>query len=398
MTVDRLLLSKLLEKGSDADLLKEMMQATLNAMMDLDVESRTNAAFGERSGERLNSRNGYRQRPFDTTVGTLDLAIPKLRKGTYFPPFLEARRTADKALIAVIQEAYVHGVSTRSVDDLVKAMGCGGMDKSQVSRLCQDIDGRVQTFLNRPIEGTWPYLWIDATYVRVREGGIIRSVAVIIAVAVNTDGRREVLGVTTGPSEAEPFWTEFLRSLTARGLRGVKLVISDAHVGIKAAIKKVFTASWQRCRVHFMRNALAHVGQKQKGMVAAAIRTAFAQETAAEASTEWDAVAERLRAKFPKLTALMHDAKPDVLAYMAFPKEHWPQIHSTNPIERLNREIKRRSNVVSIFPNDASIIRLVGALTLEHNDEWAVSRRYMSLETLAALCDPEPVKPAIKAA
>jgi putative transposase len=397
MTIDRLLLSKLLEKGSDHDLLREMMQATLNAMMDLDVEGRTNAAYGERSGERTNSRNGYRHRQHDTTVGTLDLAIPKLRKGTYFPPFLEARRTADKALIAVIQEAYVHGVSTRSVDDLVKAMGLTGMDKSQVSRLCQDIDGRVQTFLNRSIEGAWPYLWIDATYVKVREGGKIRSVATIIAVAVNTDGRREVLGVATGPSEAEPFWTAFLRSLTARGLRGVKLVISDAHVGIKAAIAKVFSATWQRCRVHFMRNALAHVGQKQKGMVAAAIRTAFTQETANEAGTEWDAVTERLRDRFPKLSAMMEDAKLDVLAYMAFPKDHWLQIHSTNPIERLNREIKRRSNVVSIFPNDAAIIRLVGAVTLEHNDEWAVSRRYMSLETLAALCDDHPVKPAIKA-
>jgi putative transposase len=375
-----------------------MMQTTLNAMMDLDVEGRTNATYGERTGDRTNSRNGYRHRPLDTTVGTLDLAIPKLRKGSYFPPFLEARRTADKALIAVIQDAYVHGVSTRAVDDLVKAMGLTGIDKSRVSRLCQEIDERVNAFLDRPLEGAWPYLWLDATYVKVREGGRIKHVATIIAVAVNTDGRREVLGVATGASEAEEFWLGFLRSLAVRGLRGVKLVISDAHVGLKAAIAKVFSATWQRCRVHFMRNALAHVGQKQKGMIAAAIRTAFTQETAKDASTEWDAVAERLRDRFPKLAVLMQEAKPDVLAYMTFPKDHWLQIHSTNPIERLNREIKRRSNVVSIFPNDASIIRLVGAITLEHNDEWAVSRRYMSLETLAALCDDHPVKPAIKAA
>ena len=398
MTIDRLLLQDLLDKGSDADLLKQIMQSTLNAMMDIDVENRTGAAYGERSDARANSRNGYRQRPYDTTVGTLDLAIPKLRKGTYFPPFLEARKTSDKALVAAVQEAYVHGVSTRSVDDLVKAMGVDGMSKSQVSRLCEDIDGRVQTFLNRPIEGMWPYMWIDATYVKVRDGGRIKSVAVIIAVGVNTDGRREVLGITTGPSEAEPFWTAFLRSLTARGLRGVKLIISDAHTGIKAATQRVFSATWQRCRVHFMRNALAHAGKKQQGMVAAAIRTAFVQETAKEASAEWDAVAERLRPRFPKLSGLMDEAKTDVLAYMTFPKDHWPQIHSTNPIERLNREVKRRSNVVSIFPNDASIMRLVGALMLEHNDEWAVSRRYMSLETIATLCDTPKVSAAIPAA
>ena len=262
-----------------------------------------------------------------------------------------------------------------------------------------EIDERVDAFLSRPIEGSWPYLWIDATYVKVREGGRIVSVAVIIAVAVNTDGRREVLGIATGPSEAEPFWTKFLRSLTARGLRGVKLVISDAHEGLKAAARKVFSATWQRCRVHFMRNALAHVGAKQQGMVAAAIRTAFAQETREAAHAEWRAVADRLRERFPKLARLMDGAEDDVLAYMAFPKDHWPQIHSTNPIERLNREVKRRSNVVSIFPNDAAIVRLVGALMMEQNDEWAVCRRYMSLETIAGLCDdPQAGLAAIPAA
>jgi transposase-like protein len=302
-------------------------------------------------------------------------------------------------MIAVIQEAYVHGISTRSVDDLVKAMGMTGISKSQVSRLFEEIDVRVKEFLNRPIEGSWPYVWIDATYVKTREGGRIISVATIVAVGVNMDGRREVLGTAIGPSEAEPFWTQFLRSLTARGLRGVKLVISDAHEGIKAATKKVFHAGWQRCRVHFMRNAMAHAGVKSRAMVAAAIRTAFVQETEEAARAEWRAVADRLRAKFRKLSELMDGAENEVLAYMAFPKSHWSQIHSTNPIERLNREIKRRTNVVSIFPNEAAIVRLIGAILLEQNDEWAVSRRYMSLETLAGLCDdPQVSNKAIPAA
>jgi transposase-like protein len=282
----------------------------------------------------VNQRNGYRERAWETRAGTVELAIPKLRKGSYFPGFLEPRRAAEKALVAVIQEAYVQGVSTRSVDDLVKAMGMTGISKSQVSRLCADIDERVKTFLERPIEGSWPYLWIDATYVKVREAGRIVSVAVIIAVAVNTDGRREVLGLEVGPSEAEPFWTRFLRSLTRRGLRGVKLVISDAHEGLKKAAAKVLGSTWQRCRVHFMRNALAHVGTKQRQMVAAAIRTAFAQETEKAAHTEWKDVAKRLQARFPKLADLMDEAEDDVLAHMSFPKEHWAQIHSTDALDK----------------------------------------------------------------
>ena len=393
MTIDRMTLKALVEKGSDDDLLREMMSYVANRMMDLEVENVTGAAHGERSPARLNHRNGYRQRPWDTRVGTVELEIPKLRKGSYFPAFLEPRRASEKALTAVIQEAYVHGVSTRSVDDLVKAMGMTGISKSQVSRLCAEIDERVSAFLSRPIEGSWPYLWIDATYVKVREAGRIVSVAVIIAVAVNTDGRREVLGLEVGPSEAEPFWTKFLRSLTRRGLRGVKLVISDAHEGLKKAASKVLSATWQRCRVHFMRNALAHVGAKQRQMVAAAIRTAFTQETPAAARKEWRAVTDRLRARFPKLGALMDEAEDDVLAHMSFPKDHWQQIHSTNPLERLNGEIKRRTDVVAIFPNEAAIVRLVGAMLLEQNDEWAVQRRYMSLETLEGLGDDPQAKP-----
>jgi putative transposase len=393
MTIDKMALRALIEKGSDDDLLREMMTFLANRMMDLEVESLTGAPHGERSPARINHRNGYRERAWDTRVGTIDLEIPKLRKGSYFPAFLEPRRASEKALTAVIQEAYVHGVSTRSVDDLVKAMGMTGISKSQVSRLCAEIDERVNAFLNRPIEGSWPYLWIDATYVKVREAGRIVSVAVIIAVAVNTDGRREVLGLEVGPSEAEPFWTKFLRALMRRGLRGVKLVISDAHEGLKKAAAKVLSSAWQRCRVHFMRNALAHVGSKQRQMVAAAIRTAFTQETLSAARKEWRAVADRLRGRFPKLGELMDEAEDDVLAHMAFPKDHWQQLHSTNPLERLNGEIKRRTDVVAIFPNEAAIVRLVGAMLLEQNDEWAVQRRYMSLETLEGLSDDPQARP-----
>lgn len=293
---------------------------------------------------------------------------------------------AEKALTAVIQESYVQGISTRSVDELVKAMGLEGISKSQVSRLCAEIDERVQTFLHRPIEGEWPYLWLDATYVKARRDHHIVSVAVIVAMAVNTDGRREVLGMTIGNSEAEPFWTEFLRSLTRRGLRGVKLVISDAHEGLKAAIAKVLGATWQRCRVHFMRNALAHAGKTQRRIVSAWIGTAFAQDDAEAARKQWRQVADQARPRISKLAALMDHAEADVLADMGFPAQHRTKLHSTNPLERLNGEIKRRSEVVGIFPNEAAVTRLVGALLLEQNDEWAVQRaRYMTLETIAPL-------------
>jgi putative transposase len=390
MTDERMALIELIEKGADADLVRELLAFAADRMMELEVEAKTGAPAGTRSPDRLNHRNGYRERGWDTRAGRVDLSIPKLRKGSYFPSFLEPRRTAEKALTAVIQEAYVHGISTRAVDDLVKAMGASGVSKSQVSRLCVEIDERVNAFLSRPIEGAWPYLWIDATYLKVREAGRIVSVAVIIAVGVNTDGRREVLGVATGASEAEPFWTAFLRSLADRGLRGVKLVIADDHKGLRAAATRVFHATHQRCRVHWMRNALAHVPPQQRPAVVAMLKTIFAQESAKAAHEQWTAVADGLRERFPKLAALMDSAREDVLAYMAFPREHWLQIASTNPLERLNGEIKRRSDVVGIFPNEPAIVRLVGALMLEQNDEGAVSRRYMSLESLAALSD-DPV-------
>ena len=389
-------LAELAENGPDVDMLRQMVQFMAQRLMELDVEGRCGAGFNEKSTERLNSRNGYRDRTWETRAGTVELKIPKLRQGSYFPEFLEPRRTAEKALTAVIQEAYIKGISTRSVDDLVKALGMSGVSKSQVSRLCGELDEQVGAFLNRSLEGDWPYLWIDATYVKTREAGRIVSVAVIVAVGVNTEGQREVLGLKVGASEAEPFWTEFLRSLNRRGLRGVKLVISDSHEGLKAAASKVLKATWQRCRVHFMRNALAFANKTQRRMVSAAIGTVFVQDSPEAARKQWRSVADQFRQKMPKLAACMDEAENDVLAFMTFPRSHWQQIHSTNPLERLNAEIKRRTNVVGIFPNDASITRLVGAMMLEQNDEWSLNRRYMTLEGLQTLSDtPRTRLPAV---
>jgi putative transposase len=388
-------LAELVEKGAKDDIVRELLAQIVARLMDFEIEQRTGAEYGERTGDRLNSRNGYRDRLWETRAGSIDLRIPKLRRGTYFPGFLEPRRTAEKALVAVIQEAYIQGVSTRSVDELVKAMGMTGISKSQVSRLCSEIDERVNAFLNRPIEGDWPYLWIDATYVKVRQAGRIVSVAVILAVGVNTDGVREVLGVAVGPSEAEPFWTDFLRNLMRRGLRGTKLVISDAHLGLKTAIAKIFKATWQRCRVHFMRNALAYAGKGQRQVVLALINTVFAQDNVDAAEEQWAIVAGQLRTKFPKLATYLDEARDDVLAFMRFPKPHRTQLASTNPLERVNAEIKRRTDVVGIFPNEAAIIRLVGALMLEQNDEWQLQRRYMQLEGLQTVS--ENVTPRISA-
>jgi putative transposase len=393
MTDDTMNVQALLGKSADADFLREMIGFAAQRLMDLEVGGLTGAAYGEKSAERLAQRNGYRERDWETRAGTVELRIPKLRKGSYFPGFLEPRRLAEKALTAVVQEAYIQGISTRSVDDLVRAMGMSGISKSQVSRLCEEIDGRVKAFLDRPIEGDWPYLWIDATYLKVRQNGRIVSVAVTVAVGVNGDGRREVLGMAVGASEAETFWTDFLRSLARRGLRGVKLVISDAHEGIKASVSRVFSATWQRCRVHFARNALAHAGKSGRRVVSAFIATAFAQDTADAAKAQWRKVADQLRPTVPKLATLMDTAEDDVLAYMNFAPQHRVKLHSTNPLERVNGEIKRRTDVVGIFPNEDAIIRLVGAILLEQNDEWAVQRsRYMTLESVAQLSDDPLVR------
>ena len=399
MTNDMMNLRSLMEKSADADLLREMIGYAGHRLMELEVGGLTGAAHGEKSADRLVQRNGYRDRDWETRAGTVELRIPKLRKGSYFPFFLEPRRLAEKALTAVIQEAYIQGISTRSVDDLVKAMGMNGISKSQVSRLCEEIDGRVKAFLTRPIEGDWPYIWIDATYVKARRGDHVVSTAVIIAVGANTDGRREVLGMAVGPSEAETFWSEFLRSLARRGLRGVKLVVSDAHEGIKAAVAKVMNCTWQRCRVHFMRNVSAHAGKSGRRVVSAFMSAAFAQDDAEAAKMQWRKVADQLRPKLPKLADLLEEAETDVLAYMAFPATHRAKLHSTNPLERLNGEIKRRTEVVGIFPNEAAIVRLVGAILLEQNDEWAVQRsRYLSLESVAGLSDNPVVSLPILAA
>jgi putative transposase len=388
MTEERLPLAELLAKAGDEDFLRAVAEAVVQVLMEADVEGLIGAARHERSGERTTYRNGYRDRAFDTRLGSLQLRIPKLRQGSYFPPFLEPRRTTEKALVAVIQEAWIGGVSTRKVDDLVQAMGLSGIGKSTVSKLCRDIDERVGAFLTRPLTGSWPYLWLDATYLRQREGGRVISVAAIIAVAVNTEGKREIVGLHIGPSEAESFWSDFLRSLVRRGLTGVKLVISDAHEGLKAAIRRVMGATWQRCRVHWMRNALAYVPKGQQTMVAAALRQAFLQEDAANAHRVWRTAADQMRQRWPKLGTFMDESEHDVLAYMAFPIQHRTKLHSTNPLERLNKEVKRRADVVGIFPSEPSIVRLIGAVLLEANDEWQLQHRYMQVEGMAELMLP----------
>ncbi len=359
--------------------MREVLALAAERLMAAAVEARTGAAKGARSPLREVQRNGYRDRHGDTHAGRIALEVPKLRKGRYFPRFLEPRRTAEKALAAVIREAYVQGMSTRPADDLVKALGAGGMSKSRVSRLCAGIDERVNAFLARPLEGGWPCLRLDATSLKVREGGRIvsRGVtgAVTGAVAVNEDGKREVPGVATGTSEAEAFRTDVLRSLADRGLRGVKLVIADDRKGLRAAARRVFNATRQGCRVHWMGNAPAHAPAKQRTAVAAMPKTIFAQETQTDAESRREAVADALREKQPRLGVLRDASRDDVLAYMSFPRERGAQIASTNPLERVNREITRRADVGGIFPDDEAIVRLVGAPMRETNDAWAVARR-----------------------
>lgn len=396
MTERSMNLIDVVRQCGDQDLLRQLAETVLAQLMEFEVAQRTGAERHARSEERQTYRNGYRERTLDTRLGTLELAIPKLRNGSYFPSFLEPRRLSERALVAVIQQAWVGGVSTRKMDALVKAMGCEGIGKSQVSELCQALDARVNDFLNRPLEGSWVYLWLDATYLKVRLGGRVVSVAAIIATGVNPEGKREILGLGIGLSEAKEFWVEFLRSLVARGLSGVQLAISDSHEGLKAAIAQVLGATWQRCRVHFTRNLQACVPRDCAGMVAALLRQVFTQPDLASARTHWRQVADQLRGRFPKAAALMDAAEDDVLAHLSFPVAHRVKLHSTNPLERLNKEVKRRTDVVGIFPNEASIRRLVGAVLMEQNDDWIEGKRYMTLETMAEVTPlPELTPPAI---
>jgi transposase-like protein len=380
----------------DLDMLREAMAVMSQALMEAEVEAHLSAGRHERNDERTGQRNGYRDRMWDTRVGTIGLRVPRVRDGSYFPALLEPRTRAERALTAVIQEAYVQGVGTRRVDALVQALGMTGISKSQVSRLCQELDGVVERFRSRRLEGPYPYVWLDATFVKARREGRVVSMAVVIATSVRAGGEREVLGFDVGPSEDGAFWHGFLRGLVARGLTGVQLVVSDAHAGLKGAIAAVLQgASWQRCRVHFVRNALALVPKGAQPWVAATIRTAFAQPDAASARDQWRRVADGFRARFPRLAELLDEAEADVLAYLAFPPEHWRKVWSNNPLERLNKEVKRRTDVIGIFPNEAAVVRLVGAVLSEQHDEWQVGRRYLSAESLAKLLTPSPADPAL---
>jgi len=377
-----------LELGDD--FLRQAVQMLMQQLIELEAEQKIGAGKYERAATRTVQRNGYRERGLDTRVGELSLRIPKVRQGSFFPSLLEPRRRAEKALLAVVQEAYVEGVSTRKVDDLVQALGLTGISKSAVSRMCEDLDEVVEAFRNRVLAEAYPYVWLDALYLKVRENHRIVSKALVIAIGVRETGEREILGLALGGSEEQAFWQAFLRSLVRRGLAGVQLVISDAHEGLKAAIAQVLTgASWQRCRVHFMRNLLAHIPQADKSVVAALVRTIFAQPNREAAGEQLAEIARMMHTRWPKAAELLRAAEDDLLAYLTFPMEHWTRLYSTNVLERLNREVKRRTDVVQVFPNDAAALRLVGAVLLETNDEWAIDpRRYFSQASMQRLSDP----------
>jgi transposase-like protein len=381
-------LEDLLRKADlqDPAFLREGVRLLAEEVMELEVSQHLGAERYERTGERRGHRNGTRERLWDTRVGTIELSVPRVRDNSYFPSLLQPRKRAEQALVAVVQEAYVHGVSTRRVDDLVQALGMTGISKSQVSRLCQTLDAEVERFRNRQLEGPYPYVWLDATFPKVRQDGRVVSMALVIAIGVNANGEREVLGLDVGASESGAFWLSFLRGLVARGLNGVRLVTSDAHQGLKGAIAAVLHgACWQRCRVHWVRNAMALVPKSTQQMVGATIRTVFTQPDAASTREQWERVADSFRDRFGRVAELMDESREEVLAYLAFPQAHWRQIWSNNPLERLNRELGRRTDVVGIFPNDAALIRLAGAVLAEQHDEWQVSRRYFSAESMALL-------------
>jgi transposase-like protein len=391
----RMALEELLRKAElqDPDFLREGVRMLAQELMELEVRQHVGAERYERTEERRGHRNGSRERQWDTRVGSIELSVPRVRDNSYFPSLLQPRKRAEQALVAVVQEAYVQGVSTRRVDELVQALGMTGISKSQVSRLCQTLDAEVERFRTRKLDGPYPYIWLDATFPKVRQDGRVVSMALVIAIGVNARGEREVLGLDVGASEDGAFWLAFLRSLVARGLSGVRLVISDAHGGLKAAIAAVVHgASWQRCRVHWLRNAMALVPKSAQQMVGATIRTVFTQPDAASTREQWHRVADSFHGRFDRVTDLMDESEEDVLAYLAFPHAHWRQIWSNNPLERLNRELGRRTDVVGIFPNEAALIRLAGAVLAEQHDEWQVSRRYFSAESMALL-EPKEVQP-----
>jgi putative transposase len=384
MTAEQVVSFLLEEEG--VDFLRESLRWVVQELMEAEVSELIGAEHGERNPDRLTHRNGYRPRRWDTRAGEIELAIPKIRRGSYFPSFLEPRRRSEQALVSVIQQAYVCGVSTRKVDQLVESLGLR-VSRSEVSRICAGLDEQVEAFRTRPLEGRYPYLWLDAKVEKVRDGGRVVRKCLVIAHGVHESGRREVIGLDCGACESEAFWREFLRDLVKRGLAGVQLVVSDAHEGLKHAIAQVLGCPWQRCTVHFLREALGHARREQQPMLAALIRPIFNADTGEQArELVGDAIA-RLERPLPKVASMLERAEDDLLAFYAFPSDHWRKLRSTNPLERLNREIGRRTDVVGIFPDDASLIRLATSLVIEQNDEWLVGRRYLSLDSLAPLLE-----------
>jgi putative transposase len=383
MTAEQVVSYLLEEEG--VDFLRESLRWVVQQLMEAEVSELIGAERGERAPEeRLTHRNGYRSRSWSTRAGEIELQIPKIRRGSYFPSFLEPRKRSEQALVAVVQEAYVAGVSTRKVDQLVESLGLR-ISKSEVSRICAGLDEQVEAFRNRPLEGRYPYLWLDAKVEKVRDGGRVVPKALVLAYAVHESGYREVIGLDVGECETEAFWRSFLRGLVKRGLRGVQLVVSDAHAGLKAAIAQTLDCPWQRCSVHFLRESLGHVRKDQQGMVAALLRPIFNAADRDAARELVDDALERLRKPLPKVAALLEDAEEDLLAFYAFPLMHWPKLRSTNPLERVNREIGRRTDVVGIFPNDKALIRLATSVVIEQNDEWLVGHRYLSNHSLEAI-------------